>query len=154
MRWFDWLHDRPRAGRVLVEESEAFLAGHLADRLAESGSDVPSWAWSNLLAHGSEEDLRLARGEATTGQWGEVRSHLAAEVLEVAACYGPLAEVQKAAMVPLELDLAAEGQLERIGPMQFRTLVETALRRYAQLRRRTGFRRGDSEGQGDDSKGV
>lgn len=140
MRWFDWLYDRPRAERVLVEESEAFLAGHLADRLAENGSAVPAWAWANVLAHGSEEDLRSVREAKEEDQWGEVRSCLAGEVLDLASAYGPLSEVQRAALVPLELELASIGELRRFEPIQFRTVVEAALRKYGQLRRRAAPR--------------
>jgi len=40
---------------ILATECGAFLDGTLAEYWDERGVDVPIWAWTNLLAHGSEE---------------------------------------------------------------------------------------------------
>ena len=42
-------------GSILATECGAFLDGTLAEYWDERGVDVPIWAWTNLLAHGSEE---------------------------------------------------------------------------------------------------
>ena len=111
MRWFGWL--RRRRGIELVGECEAFLAGRLAERIEERAERVPVWAWTNLLAHGSEQDLcserRRARQQCSviSHQWCEGRSFLVAELLDLADEFGPLAEIQRTVLVPLELELAS-----------------------------------------------
>jgi hypothetical protein len=50
--------DEQRAAAELDSEAAAFLVGRLAERPQVSTGDVPVWAWTNLLAHGSEGDLR------------------------------------------------------------------------------------------------
>ena len=39
---------------IVATECEAFLNGTLAEYWDEKGVIVPVWAWTNLLAHGSE----------------------------------------------------------------------------------------------------
>ncbi len=52
-------HQR-RAEAALVTEGEAFLLGSLAELIERWAGSGPVWAWTNLLAHRTEEDLRDA----------------------------------------------------------------------------------------------
>ena len=67
----------------------------------EPGDSVPAWAWTNLLAHGTAEDLRTEsgsprlRGVGKYRQWRQARSYLAAEVLDCTGPCGSLLEVQR-----------------------------------------------------------
>ncbi len=80
------------------------------------------WAWTDLLAHGSDKDLGseltmgLPRRDKAVRQWHEARSYLAAEVLWQAAQYGSLEEVQEAVLMPLDLDLASRTDVIRWRP--------------------------------------
>lgn len=77
---------------------------------------MPVWAWTNLLAHGDEGDLRtelsgLLHGEGMPAmshgeEWHAARTYLAAEVLDAAEQAGGLGSIQSSALVPLEMKLA------------------------------------------------
>ncbi len=49
--------------RYLVEETEAFLGGRLADLVVDGDRPVPAWIEINWLAHAPATDLREARRE-------------------------------------------------------------------------------------------
>lgn len=105
-------HDRPVAG--LVEICDAILAGRYADVLAAAGEEVPVWAWSNLLAHGTEDDLRQAGHPSSLGsrsdssmRWRQARAFLCGEVLAAARRGAGLQPLQSAVLVPLELQLSS-----------------------------------------------
>ena len=74
----------------LVEDCEALLAGRLVELLECRKALVPAWAWTNLLAHGSVEQLSTVsleeqiRGGGEYRQWREGRSYLATETLAAA----------------------------------------------------------------------
>jgi hypothetical protein len=74
--------------------------------------------WTNLLAHGSEADIRGEHAAdrrmsgAVEDGWLAARSYLAGQVLELSSRFGSLAEVQRTGLVPLELDLAARTTVE------------------------------------------
>lgn len=107
-----WWYRRFRCEKELVGECEAFLAGHYAERLRRRSLPVPGWAWTNLLAHGTEEDLRAdgsGRPDSLGRRWLAARSYLSAEVLNAVERGGPLEDLQREALHPLELDLAARG---------------------------------------------
>lgn len=100
-----------RQQRLLVEDSEAFLLGGLAERLEQQGLGVPTWAWTNLLAHGSYSDLSTEatttpKGNPATRDFRRSRAYLAAEVLAVV--HGPrsLVELQRRVLQPMELELS------------------------------------------------
>ena len=105
-----WWRDWDLAAESLAAESEAFLAGGLAEHLLSVSCRVPVWAWTNLLAHGTDDDLRHPpQAAGSFSYWGlptwrHARSYLAAEVLE-AAGPGGLSELQRTVLVPLELQL-------------------------------------------------
>lgn len=108
-----WRRDHLREADELIGDCEAFLAGRFAEHLEDRGDWVPMWAWTNLLAHATEEDLRTEVETATTvpcspGGWRQARAYLAGELLDVADRYGPLERLQADALAPLELELAAQ----------------------------------------------
>lgn len=92
---------------AVAEECQAFLDGAYAEFADASEGPVPVWAWMNLLAHGTEAELReealvLGAGDG----WRQARAFLAGEVLEViAASPRTLMELQHDVLVPLELDV-------------------------------------------------
>lgn len=134
------LSDRRRA-RALAADCEAFLTGHLADRLEEAGQRVPPWAWMNLVAHGSRHDLHAERAahlpaDLPAGRWHGMRSLLAAEVLGMADRCSSLIELQHEVLVPLELELAARAEVASWRPNQLALAVEHALDDRRRLRRR------------------
>lgn len=141
---FQGLADHRRA-RTFTADCEAFLTGRLADRLEEDGRDVPPWAWMNLVAHGTGDDLRADQAihgtpDFPTDRWHEVRSLLAVEVLGVAGADSSLAELQHEVLVPLELDLAARTEVGSWRPKQLVLAVEHALDDCRRLRRRARLR--------------
>lgn len=92
---------------ALVEESQAFLDGRYAELAASSDERVPVWAWMNLLAHGTEAELRIAASQLLVAEgWRQARAFLAGEVVNVIdAGLMPLSQVQRDILVPLELDI-------------------------------------------------
>lgn len=97
----------PRDG--LAEECTAFLIGRYADLLSTDGMPVPVWAWLNLLAHGTQDELRRAACDlATCDGWAQARAFMAGEVCD-AIDSGPaiLDQLQRHVLVPLELEVAA-----------------------------------------------
>ena len=95
------------AETALAEECQAFLDGTYAELAYASDAPVPVWAWMNLLAHGTEAELRdAARALGEGDSWHQARAFLAGEVLEA---IGPphltLVQLQHDVLVPLELDL-------------------------------------------------
>lgn len=122
-------------GAQLVAECEAFLAGTYAEYVESLGGRVPGWAWANLLAHGSVDDLRataallhFARAVHPGGGWRAARAYLAAEVVGLVdggAC--SLRDVQEQVLVPVELVLASDPSWPGT-PTAFVTVVRAALR--------------------------
>lgn len=114
--WNTW---ERRAAAELVGDCEAFLAGSYAERAERQGREVPTWAWLNLLAHGTEDEVRAEcwlRGPKHLDQaqrWREARSYLAAEVLSLSESHGPLAEIQRRVLVPVEQELASRPRVVR-----------------------------------------
>lgn len=97
----------------MVSECEALLAGTYVELLESVGTAVPNWAWTNLLAHGTEEqlrdlsELRASSRSWSSNSWSRARAYLAGEVLDAAARCGSLRTLQRRALVPLELRLAS-----------------------------------------------
>lgn len=111
-----WRREQRSLAAELVADCRAFLLGQYADRLESLAIAVPVWAWTNLLAHASESELRveaLSSGDPGRGNngWHAARAYLAAEVLEVAAQSGTLDALQEESLVPLEMDLAARADV-------------------------------------------
>lgn len=101
-----WRRSDPDAV-ALVEECEAFLAGTYVELCEARGEPVPVWAWMNLLAHGTEDQLHgsvVQRPNA--GPWRQARGFFAGELLDrVDAAQLSLPEFQATVLVPLELEV-------------------------------------------------
>lgn len=111
-----WRREQRALAVELVADCEAVLLGHYADRLEARSVAVPVWAWTNLLAHATEQELHAEMlsscgGGDRSGEWHAARAYLVAEVLEAAGRVGSLEALQSAALVPLELDLAARADV-------------------------------------------
>lgn len=122
MRW----RERRALTAELVSDCEAFLLGRYAERLSARGMTVPVWAWTNLLAHGSEADLRAeaqaARAPDGPPGWRAARGTLAAQLLQATGPGCSLAQLQASVLAPLELRLANRPIVER---WDRRTWIET-----------------------------
>ena len=137
-----WNRQHNWKGKELVDDCEAFLSGRLRQRYTDRGKSVPVSAWMNLLAHGSEQDLRkgqLGQTDPTfvSGDcWVSASAYLATEVLDVAHRYGSLEEVQKATLVPLETELTSNREAQRWGVRTWVGAVRHALEDYCSQRER------------------
>jgi hypothetical protein len=92
---------------ALIDECQAFLDGRFAQLAGVDGGYVPVWAWLNLLAHGTEAELRAAADRlAEEVGWAQAAAFLAGELIDVVdAGRATLAELQHDILVPLELDV-------------------------------------------------
>jgi hypothetical protein len=127
---------RQRAGdcaSVVAKECEAFLTGTLAEYWDGRGTVVPVWAWTNLLAHGSEELI----GESGTHplrprrpgrSWRIARSFLAYELLETVESGVGLEDLQSQVLIPLELEMALHPEVAHWSPQKWVDTVEHAIR--------------------------
>jgi hypothetical protein len=138
---FYWRRSFGWTGAGLVGDCEAFLRGNLAERLIERGADVPVWAWMNVLAHGTEDDVRSVRCVRGGDQWEAARSYLATEVLELVSADRPLVEVQRDLLVPLEEGLASRVDVSSWSAHQLVMAVHTALNGQRRERRKSRIRR-------------
>jgi hypothetical protein len=128
---------------ALVAECEQVLLGRYVERLEGLGQPVPVWAWTNLLAHGEEVDLRgrtappSGRWSRSSSDWEPARSFLAGEVLDLIDG-GPLSlmELQRSVLIPLELELAANADVAHWRPEQLVTTVLAVLQDARSRRRR------------------
>lgn len=105
----------------------------------------PAWAWLNLLAHGSEEDIAaVAAGESepprstsATSVWRQALAFMAQELVNQATRQGrPLAELQRSTLVPLELELAGPRAPTSMKPAALVTSVLRALTDHPTSRHR------------------
>lgn len=127
--------DQRTGGATVALECEAFLNGTLAEYWDEKGAVVPVWAWMNLLAHGSVEQItetvaRPSRPRRAVRNWRIARSYLATEVLDLADAEFTLRDMQSAILVPLELEMAARPEVGRWTPRQWLDVVDYAIRNY------------------------
>jgi hypothetical protein len=110
-----------------VEDCAAFLSGHLAERLLERREAVPVWAWVNLLAHGTYDELLREIATSQKRDWQRSRAYSAAEVVAIADGPGPLVMLQEAVLGPLELSFAASSDVRWWDPSQLARHVNAAL---------------------------
>ncbi len=127
--------DQQTSGTVALE-CEAFLNGTLAEYWDEKGVIVPVWAWMNLLAHGTEEQINEmvahpSRPRRAVRNWRIARSYLATEVLDLVDAHFTLRDMQSTILVPLELEMAARPEVGRWTPRQWLDVVDYAMRNYA-----------------------
>jgi hypothetical protein len=118
-----WPGRRDRRSRLststsdrLIADAEAFLSGHYADGLRQRGEPVPGWAWLNRLAHGDLTQIGQVRrsldmtptGSSSWSEeaWRTAEALLTNELLELVGDDATsLSHVQRAVLVPLELEL-------------------------------------------------
>ena len=102
----------------LVLECELLLTGRYAPFVRAQERAVPAWAWAGVLAHGTADDLKAwatidALGRRSSGEdreWRQSISFLAEDILNYVRATGvSLDEVQRTALVPLELWLMKQG---------------------------------------------
>ncbi|HET9443366.1 MAG TPA: hypothetical protein VFO65_08575 [Acidimicrobiales bacterium] len=120
------------AARKLVAETERFLAGRYADDLTAVGLPVPVWAWTNLLAHGTLDELReiAPRGDrvgVVPDEWPRARSFLASEILGLVDGGVRLDRLQRMVLVPLELELSSQAMVAWWRPGRWIATVLAAL---------------------------
>jgi len=137
-----WRRDVHAAANELAAECEAFLAGRYPEYLAYRGYPVPAWAWTNPLAHASEDQLRTmisTRGDAmgSAGGWPQACCYVAGELLDLAERRGPLIELQARALVPLELGLISRREVARWRPGTWAVTVMAVLPDHRWTRRGT-----------------
>lgn len=124
---------RDLPGGVLASECAAFLNGTLAEYWEEQGTSVPVWSWTNLLAHGTEDQItesvhHPSKPRRTGRSWRIARSYLAFELLEITAGGVSLGELQTTILIPLELELAAHPEVSRWTPRRWVDTVDEAIR--------------------------
>ena len=125
-------HHDPDVDAVLAE-AEALLTGRLAATDAADDRATSSWAWVNCLAHASVDDLvGLAepRRPAHPAGWAGAVSYLAHEVLTAGRTAEGVVAIQRAALVPLELDLLAGVTPTPATPGQLVTMVRALVERH------------------------
>ena len=120
-------------GDTVALECEAFLQGTLVEFWDERGVVVPVWAWTNLLAHGSEGMVaetrqRPPKPRHITRSWRLARSYLAHRVLDLTDAAYTLADMQSAILIPLELQMADRPEVDRWTPRQWIDTVDHAIR--------------------------
>jgi len=123
---------RKKGSDVLVAEIEAVLSGTYLELLVADDRPVPPWAWTNALAHGTEEVLdalsmpSTQRGDARRAWW-HARTYLAGEVLETGRRCGSLARLQSEVLIPFELGLVSGPQPRHPSPVDWVARITTAL---------------------------
>jgi hypothetical protein len=118
---------------VVVMECQAFLTGTLAEYWDERGTVVPVWAWTNLLAHGSEQQIGESvihplRPRRTGRSWRIAQSFLAYQVLDALERGVALEDLQSNVLIPLELEMASHPEVTQWGPRQWVDTVDHAIR--------------------------
>lgn len=136
-----WSPKRSVAANQLIAESEAYLAGDLAELYQHRDGYVPVWAWTNLLAHGDEARLRRAyqaeqdRNIGVEQRWLAARSYVAGEVLALADQEGSLRLVQQQVLIDVELDLSMRSLVDDWSPEGWVGTVMAALDNHRRVRR-------------------
>jgi len=119
--WKWWEPEEGGAGRGLGDECEAFLAGEWAEYRRTRGRDVPAWAWLNRVAHAPAHVLVLAIRTPVYGretdEWSRLRTCVVESLFRQAdEKRMTVAELQRAALVPIELALFADDGSPRRNP--------------------------------------
>jgi hypothetical protein len=122
--------DHARCGTIVLE-CEAFLDGTLAEYWDDRGAAVPPWAWLNLLAHGSEDQIRASiarpsRPRRASRSWRTARAYVAYALLTLVDAENTLADMQRSLLVPLEFQMAELPEV-RWSPRQWVDMLDAAL---------------------------
>jgi hypothetical protein len=123
--------DHTRCGTIVLE-CEAFLHGTLAEYWDDKGLPVPPWAWLNLLAHGSENQIRASiacpsRPRRASRSWRTARAYVAYALLTLLDAECTLADMQRSLLIPLEFQMAERPEVARWSPRQWADVVDVAL---------------------------
>jgi hypothetical protein len=104
-----WRNRADPSAERLIEEWESFLAGDSVSLCEARGEPVPVWAWMNVLAHGTEAELRAAAENRPPNDEGrQALAFVASELVElIDAGVAVLEAFQREVLVPLELDVIA-----------------------------------------------
>ena len=124
---------RATSAAAVAVGCEAFLHGTLAEYWERQGFTVPVWAWTNLLAHGSVEQIadsafRPPRSRRIVRSWRIARSYMANELLEVTDGPRQLLAMQSDVLIPLELEMATLPAVRQWSPRQWVDAVDFAIR--------------------------
>jgi hypothetical protein len=128
-------HRSDAEAEELIAGCEAFLDGSYVEHLCRAGAPAPAWAWLNVIAHGTLDDLRaLAAGPVPPSVWPRARWFLAGEVLDaVEGGQCSLAGLQRDVLIPLEQRAMSGDAAGRWGPGELtrrtRGLVDDHARR-------------------------
>lgn len=136
-----WRRGRTSAHTGVTQEIDAYLSGHIVEYLRAQDRPVPAWAWLNLLAHGTEQEIlaehRMVGAHAEATPWRDARSYLAGEVLAVLdADPVGLANVQESVLVPVELALIERGTMPGPNLAELVSAVLAGLEAYRQVLKR------------------
>ena len=113
-----------------AEDCAAFLSGHLAEYLSDHHKAIPVWAWVNLLAHGTYEELVREIASTQDRELSRSRAYLAAEVVAIAPDPASLLALQETVLRPLELSFASSSDVRQWSPRQLARHVNAALTAY------------------------
>ncbi len=125
--------ERTTGEAAVAASCEAFLNGTLAEYWEDQGFAVPVWAWTNLLAHGSSDQIaesvnRPTRSRRGARSWRIARSYMATALLEIADGPRRLRALQSEILVPLELEMASLPAVRQWQPRQWVDAVDWAIR--------------------------
>jgi hypothetical protein len=125
--------EQQTGGGTIALECEAFLGGTLAEHWDEQGVVVPVWVWTNLLAHGTMEQIgetvaHPSRPRRAVRSWRIARSYLAHQILDLSGDESSLRDLQWSILVPLELEMAARPEVNQWTPRQWLDVVDYAIR--------------------------
>ena len=125
--------ERATSEAAVAAGCEAFLNGTLAEYWERQGFTVPVWAWTNLLAHGSADQIaesvnRPARARRAARSWRIARAYMATALLELADGPRRLRVLQSEVLVPLELEMATLPAVRQWAPRQWVDAVDWAIR--------------------------
>src|SRR5262245_44011268 len=95
-------------GEILAEECESFLAGEYVERCEARGEPVPLWACLNVLAQGTEAEIRAAAADPRHDPGHQALAYVAGELVDLVdeGCLD-LETFQHEVLVPLELDVVS-----------------------------------------------
>jgi hypothetical protein len=129
-------HTEPKEVPCPRSDYECFLAGDYVRFLEQHDRPVPGWAWLNVLAHGTDEQitelasrpLKPQPGVEPPGSLGDAVAYLAGVILAAARTRAhTLAYLQRSALIPLELTLASDPERQSLTPADLVAAVTQAL---------------------------
>jgi hypothetical protein len=120
-----------RQSRTLIAQAEELLAGNSLRGYQKKGVAAPPWALVNVLAHSGYEELLglITRASRTRlGTWDEALCSLAGQLVRMELNGRKIADIQREALVPLEIDLLGATRTAPRSPGDLIAMVSEALR--------------------------